>query len=369
MNILIHYIAYPFLIFASATIVFDTIHYLLHRWHDNSFRLLRHFSKMHWDHHLFFNNQLTINQIYEGQNLKHHVIPEYITQVAITWVYYILFPLESIIITLAFETIIFATVLYLRGQDPNHRDNTKLKKFNNQPLVTTSYHGYHHLFPNNYFSSYFKIFDWVKGSAMQLNGKRIVLTGAGGALGAALLELLKGEQVASITTLKYQVDYSENNFDALDDKLCNKDILILAHGSKQNAMWANCISFQEIIKRYLDLNSKMQHLPEVWGVGSEIECHPAILPSVYEYKKSKRTYARWVRKFTAQKRVIYRHIVPAAFHSGMGYGLMTAKFVARSIIFLAKRDCRYIPITYSGIALLNYFKFKLLGGFISKPTV
>lgn len=354
------YWLYAAIIFFSATVVFDVIHYLLHIWRDSRFSVLRYFAKMHWGHHEFLNQQLEINPDFQAANIKYHVIPEYVTQVMITVLYLWVFPWVSVAIALAFETMVFSIALATKGVDPNHLPKRHLKKPHNFPIVGPHYHGYHHVYPNSYFSSYIKIVDWILGAAMELKGKRIVISGAGGGLGSALVKQLKVEGVASIDTLKYGLDYRQGDFSKIDEKLIDKDILILAHGAKRDAMWANCTSFQTIIERFLELNKDHLTVPEVWGAGSEIECHPAVLPAFYPYKRSKRAYANWTKQYMPRQRVIYRHIVPAAFTSNMGVGLMSSAFVAKTIISRAKRDWRYIPITYTGIAWLNYIKYRLM---------
>jgi hypothetical protein len=41
----------------------------------------------------------------------------------------------------------------------------------------------------------------------------------------------------------------------------------------------------------------------------------------------------------------------------MGPGLMSASFAAKVTLFLLKRGFKYVPVTYTGIAFINYFRF------------
>jgi hypothetical protein len=50
-------------------------------------------------------------------------------------------------------------------------------------------------------------------------------------------------------------------------------------------------------------------------------------------------------------------LVHSAFISPMGPGLMTANFAAAYTLFLLKRGFRYVPVTYTGFAYLNYLRF------------
>ena len=46
----------------------------------------------------------------------------------------------------------------------------------------------------------------------------------------------------------------------------------------------------------------------------------------------------------------------SAFTSPMGPGLMSGRTCARVALFLIRRGARYVPVTYTGVALWNYFK-------------
>jgi hypothetical protein len=76
-----------------------------------------------------------------------------------------------------------------------------------------------------------------------------------------------------------------------------------------------------------------------------------------EYRRSKLAYARHARRYYADRDLIYRHIVPSSFRSKMGPGLISGETAARWSLFLIRRGFRYVPVTYTGIALINYFKF------------
>jgi hypothetical protein len=41
----------------------------------------------------------------------------------------------------------------------------------------------------------------------------------------------------------------------------------------------------------------------------------------------------------------------------MGPGLISGKMAARIAMFFIRRGARYVPVTYTGIAFINYFKF------------
>jgi hypothetical protein len=96
----------------------------------------------------------------------------------------------------------------------------------------------------------------------------------------------------------------------------------------------------------------------VWAVGSEIECHPCFgIKNIKIYAASKRHFAQKAHEYFHDRDIQYRHMVHSAFWSPMGPGLMTANVAAMATMFFLKRGFKYIPVTYTGFAYLNYFRF------------
>lgn len=221
-----------------------------------------------------------------------------------------------------------------------------------------SYPVEYHVHPDRYFGSVITLFDRLFGTGCQVAGRTVALTGASGAFGAPLKAILEREG-ATVLPLKYGVDYRYGDYAGADEALRRADILVLAHGSKvKDAMAANCDSFLALIDRFRELKRSSRFPPEVWAVGSEIECHPSWGNAELQiYLESKRAYARHARRFFHQADFLYRHIVPSAFTSPMGKGLISGATAARWAWLFICRGFRYVPVSYSGIALLNYFKF------------
>jgi hypothetical protein len=211
----------------------------------------------------------------------------------------------------------------------------------------------HQQFPNRYFGF---PFDWVFATGCAVRGRRFALSGASGAFGAPFKALLEARG-GIVAPLKFGVDYTYDDCSRSDPALQSADVLVLAHGAKgENAMRANCDSFLALIDRFLAA-SKGRRV-EIWAVGSEIEAHPAWgNKELQVYLESKRAYARRARRFFWDARFVYRHIVPSAFTSPMGPGLISGSLAARWAWFFISRGFRYVPVSYTGIALVNYFKF------------
>lgn len=346
--------------FLLGTVVYDVLHYFLHLFLKSKNKLLRLIGSTHSAHHRFFSASLHIDPTWMRKNILSHVIVEYSTQLGTSLFCLLFFHPAAVMIAIAFETFLFLLVLWYRGEDAHHKPYTFLPAYRGGLFVTADYHALHHVYPHNFYSSYIKLIDCVLGTAQQLAGKRIAMTGASGALGSHMKKLLE-KAGAEVTTFKYGVDYTYDDYEKLREPLTKTDILFLCHGSKyENAQQANCDSFIRIIELFKSVHQRELLPKEVWGVGSEIECHPCFgIKKLKVYADSKRNYARQARLYYRDRDIQYRHIVHSAFTSSMGPGLMSANVAAFVTLFFLKRGFRYIPVTYTGFAFLNYFRFVL----------
>ena len=345
-------------LFLAASFVFDCIHYLLHRMMNSGSPFLRRIGGLHGAHHQFLGEDMQLNKDFVGSNIGKHVIPEFITQVIVTLAFLLLVSPEPVVIAVAFETIVFMVVMFLKGVDGNHRPLARLLSPAKTFFITPHYHAFHHVFPDSCFSSWTRLFDILFGTAVQIRGKRIAMTGARGSFGKGMKQLLEKLGPKSLVTFQYGKDYTYDDYRKIFSELENVDILILCHGAKtENAMEANNTSCVKIIDRFIQVSKTRLVPPEVWAIGSEIELHPAIFQSEIPYRDSKRRFAKAAARYYRDRKIIYRHIVPASFSSKMGPGLISGLTAARVALFFIKRGYFYIPVTYTGMAVLNYFKF------------
>lgn len=347
------------MVFLISTVVYDVLHFFLHLCLRSNNKLLQLIGRLHNAHHRFFPVTLIINSKYTQQNLIRHVLLEYLTQSFATLLFLFFLNPYAVYIALLFEFCLFLAIwFYWRGADLHHRQYTLLPSYRGGFFVSAAYHALHHIYPNNFYSGYVKVLDYLLGTAMQIRGKHIMLTGASGALGSNMKILLEKEG-AIVTPVKFGVDYHYDNYDKLKSILAETDILFLCHGSKyENAQQANCDSFIQMIEIFKTARKRDLIPLEIWGVGSEIECHPCFgIKKLKVYAASKRNYAKQARKYFHSSEIQYRHIVHSAFWSRMGPGLMSAKFAAVATLFFLKRGFKYIPVTYTGFAFLNYLRF------------
>lgn len=255
-------------------------------------------------------------------------------------------------------------------------------KFTSLParwLVNRPYHWRHH-FDNQdaYFSGTLTVVDKLLGTALSLKNKRIAVTGASGTLGRALLTQLHlaGAKVTALTTsnsqmtldisgselpiktLTWQVGQEEN----LRAELAKIDILVLNHGINVHGQRdASAIAksyeinafsglrlmelFFETIKSDRDMISK-----EVWVNTSEAEVNPAFSPL---YELSKRTMGDLVTMRRLDAPCVVRKLILGPFKSNLNpIGVMSADWVAKQIVNLARRDFRNIIVTINPLTFI-----------------
>jgi hypothetical protein len=290
------------------------------------------------------------------------VIPEYATQMFGCALGFAVLDTIPVILVMAIFTVLFASVIAQKGNDRSHVPFPRIPVARWPLFVGARYHVMHHVYPESHMSSYTKLFDILMGTACQIRGRRVALTGASGSFGSAMKDLLE-RAGAVVVTLKFGVDWTYDDYSGADSALEGADILVLAHGAKgEQAMQANCASFLTLIDRFKSLTQDRQVPVEVWAVGSEIECHPAFgIPSLRAYAQSKRAYAQAAARLMLDHGFLYRHIVPSAFRSQMGPGLLSGRTAAAITLWLIRRGFRYVPVTYTGIAFVNFISFFLRG--------
>jgi hypothetical protein len=344
-------------LYAGAAFIGDIVHQFLHWAARARWPILARLGGMHEAHHQFMGPDLRINRKHQTQNLLSHRVPEYLTLVLATSAGFWILPRAVVLLTMAFETTLVLIGTLRGGLDSNHQEKRPRRWSHLGLMVGPMYHGLHHMFPESYMGSVTRLFDVLFAKGCQIRGRRFAVTGASGALGAPLVRILE-RRGGHVTSLKFGRDYDYDDYSRLDPALAQADVLVLCHGSKvQNAMQANCDSFVAIIERYR-LHQKGLRPLEVWAVGSEIEAHPAWGDRDLEiYLRSKRAFARHARRYFHDVEMLYRHIVPSAFTSPMGKGLMSGRAAATTAMFFISRGFRYIPVTYTGIAFLNWFRF------------
>ena len=347
------------LAFVASTALFDALHWILHKWERSSIPLLRTFSSWHWVHHKFLGLDMQINPAYARANIWFHILPEYLTSMAGTLVFLLVFPWPPIAAVAVIRTVMLGMTLREEGLDYNHMSMDRVGGQQGLLWVDNNYHAMHHVYPHNFFSSFANVFDMIAGTSCQIEGRRFLVTGASGAFGSAMVATLT-RLGGVVETAKSGVDFTAGNYGAMQEKLLRADVLVLAHGAKTEDCWnANNVTFRELTELFIDLGKARLTPPEVWALGSEVEFHGDMgMDELKAYSASKRAFALRARDYYRSDALIYRHIVPSSFTSPMGKGAMTAQAAVSVALFFIRRGFRYVPVTLTGLALLNYFRFR-----------
>jgi len=348
-------------IFVVSTLLFDILHYLLHRWEKSRFKLLRTFSSWHWVHHKFLDMKLDIHPGYVRQNFWFHILPEFVTGLVGTLLFLFVFPWPAVVANVVLRIVLLVGTIKEEGMDFNHMAMDRVD--GQRPLwwVNNSYHALHHVHPHNFFSSFFNLFDLLFGTGNQIAGRRFLLTGASGAYGSAMKERLEREG-AIVETAKSGVDFSAGNYERMREKLERADVLILAHGAKSDDCWnANYRTAVDLTELFIEIGKDRLTPPEVWGLGSEVELHGDLgMEELKDYAASKRAFAARALDFYKSNALVYRHIVPSSFTSAMGKGAMSAQTAVGITLFFIKRGFTYVPVTFTTLACWNYFRFRFI---------
>jgi hypothetical protein len=345
--------------FIVSTALFDALHWLLHRWEKSPNPLLRKFSSWHWVHHKFLGLDMQVNPEYARLNIWFHILPEYLTSMIGTALFLLVFPWPPIVAVAILRTIMLGMTLREEGLDYNHMSMDRVGGKQSLWWVNNNYHAMHHVYPNNFFSSFANVFDLLAGTGCQIEGRRFLVTGASGAFGGALVKALE-KRGGIVETAKSGVDFSAGEYAGMKQKLERADVLVLSHGAKSDDCWnANYTTFRDLIETFTELGKDRLAPPEVWALGSEVEFHGDMgLAELKDYSASKRAFAARARRYYRSDDLIYRHIVPSSFTSAMGKGAMSAETAVGIALFFITRGFKYVPVTLTGLAVLNFFRFR-----------
>ena len=200
--------------------------------------------------------------------------------------------------------------------------------------------------------------------------RRVAVTGAGGALGAALRKGLqrRGATVVGVSRgpapendgpIQDWLVWNGQIDAALEALLLDVDILVINHGvnplGRRDAvaiaetLQANLVSAQALIGLFLrqsrQLPDQRRGRRELWVNTSEAEVGPAFSP-VYEV--SKRSLGALLTLQSLDAPCTVRRLVLGPFRSGLNpYGPMSAGFVAERILDLAAWDLRLIIVSFN----------------------
>jgi monoglucosyldiacylglycerol epimerase len=241
--------------------------------------------------------------------------------------------------------------------------------------VNRSYHWRHHFDNTNaYYAGLFPLSDQILGTALSLQGKTVAVTGASGTLGRALIaELAKqGAKPIALTTSANSdipgatkvISWRAGQEAELREVFQKIDILLINHGINvmgdksvraiEQSLEVNALSGWRMMEVFLETvdNRTGRATKEVWVNTSEAEVNPAFSPL---YEISKRLMGDLINLRRSDAPCIIRKLVLGPFKSNLNpVGVMSASAIARSILFLAKRDIRNIIVTINPLTYLLF---------------
>ncbi|RCJ25412.1 sterol desaturase [Nostoc sp. ATCC 43529] len=338
-------------------------------------------AKWHNKHHMAYRRDLSVVslKIYQESQLYHDILESSLLVVALTLTALIV-PQRGLWLGVAYAcTFLYgACVRYFQGKidtDYNHLPGP-LETIPSIWWVNRSYHWRHHFDDvNAYYSGVFPLVDKILGTALSLKGKTVALTGASGALGQALTaELVKcnakvvalttnPEKLAEQTGVKV-ITWQLGNEAELKESLQKIDILIINHGVNvytsrtpdaiNSSYEVNTFSALRLMDIFLATvtGPQAKATKEIWVNTSEAEVSPALSPL---YELSKRALGDIVTLKRLDGNCIIRKLILGPFKSQLNpYGVMSARQVARVVLFLAKRDLRNIIVTINPLTYLLF---------------
>jgi monoglucosyldiacylglycerol epimerase len=370
-----------------AEIIRDVYHFISHHWPP--------LYRQHVWHHRVFRRDLTFasQKIYQEAHW-HNDLPECLVMLGfglgLWWICQIFTPEYTPAVSLGIiYTLLFLVSCIARGSgsdwarevtDSTHKPGAFLsppaKWFVNRP-----YHWRHHFDDDKaYYCGIFTLVDKVMGTALSLKGKTIAVTGASGTLGKALIQQLHRAgakvialssqsqpvqiaidgQLTQINTITWQIG-REAELSSILEKV---DILILNHGINVHqertseaiarSYQVNTFSQIELMEAFFSTvcSDRDIALKEVWVNTSEAEVNPAFSPL---YELTKRALGDIVTLKRLDAPCIVRKLILGPFKSDLNpVGIMSADWVAKQIVALAKRDARNIIVTINPLTYLLF---------------
>jgi hypothetical protein len=294
-------------LFLASTVVFDVVHWALHRMLRARAGWLRALAWPHSVHPRWLDRQLSTRWEYQRLNIWCHIVPEYLTQIAFSALCLTVLPAGPVMATVVLQTVVFLLILRERGLDLNHRAIAVLDAYPPAIYCPPAYHALHHVHPDAHMSAYLKVVDWLAGTGAQIAGRRYAVAGEtplGRALAAAL------DAAGALAT---DADAAE--------------MLIVAEPRLDRGA---------LIEAYLDVAQSRQVPPEVWAVQERVDDGLA------------RHYYRDVR-------VVYRAlVVPDVAQLDDA----AARRVAGRVLRAVQRGFNFVPARSGPLGLAELWRFR-----------
>jgi hypothetical protein len=307
-----------------ATLVFDVVHFSLHRCASSSHRMLRAAGALHDVHHRFLDTRLCIHRELIAANAWCHVVPEFLVQVTVTCLLGMFFSKEALMVALGIEILVFLLIIKpTPGFDINHHPIDQLKAYRPLYFCVPEYHLLHHVYPRAYFSSWIKTLDHLLGTGVCLQDRTVYITGRDTVFGKRLAEKM---QEAGCRLMPA---------DSKSADLHAADILVLCHHPESND------DYQRMVESYCQMHKAAKTPGEIWALSQQDEFS----------RPASAAYAAFARRLFSAEQVIYRHLVACHTHPDA--------HAADALLHKIRKGFNYVPERWSAAMLKHYGQFVL----------
>jgi sterol desaturase/sphingolipid hydroxylase (fatty acid hydroxylase superfamily) len=374
----LQFVAWGFLSILIAEVIRDSYHAACHH--------VQWLSKWHNKHHQVYKRDLSIVSLeaYKDSQLYHDIVESILLLIIIGAIAIVFQPVGLWLGVLYAATFLYgASLRYFLGKietDYNHKPGA-LSVIPSTWWVNRTYHWRHHFDDvNAYYSGVFPIVDKILGTALSLKGKTVAITGASGTLGQALTTQLiaNNAKVIALTTNPENIvpqprltalSWESGKEEELRSRLQKVDILIINHGINvhgsrtssdiDKSFEVNTFSAVRLMDVFFSTvtGANDKATKEIWINTSEAEVSPALSPL---YELSKRTLGNIITLKRLDSPCTIRKLILGPFKSQLNpYGVMSARQVAKGIVFFARRDFRNIIVTVNPLTYI-FFPIKEL---------
>jgi sterol desaturase/sphingolipid hydroxylase (fatty acid hydroxylase superfamily) len=378
MTYAMQFVAWGFLSILIAEVIRDSYHAACHH--------VQWLSKWHNKHHQVYKRDLSIISLeaYKDSQLYHDIVESILLLILIGAIAIVFQPVGLWLGVLYAATFLYgASLRYFLGKvetDYTHKPGA-LSVIPSVWWVNRTYHWRHHFDDvNAYYSGVFPLVDKILGTALSLKGKTVAITGASGTLGQALTtELIANNaKVVALTTNPEKIveqpkvsviPWESGKEEELLQRLQKVDILIINHGINvhgsrtssdiNKSFEVNAFSAVRLMDVFFSTvtGADAKATKEIWINTSEAEVSPALSPL---YELSKRTLGNIITLKRLDSPCTIRKLILGPFKSNLNpYGVMSARQVAKGIVFLARRDFRNIIVTVNPLTYI-FFPIKEL---------
>jgi hypothetical protein len=306
-------------VFLASTVVFDVVHATLHACLRARAAPLRALGSLHGWHHRFADCDLQIHEEWTRQNLRWHVIPEYLTHVSFSALLLLVLPTRWVIGALAIQTLVFVLILRARGMDINHRSIRHLRAYPPSYFCMPQYHALHHAWVDAHYSSWIKTLDHALGTGTQLAGRSVAWAESAGGKDDAFASAL-ADELARIGARPLGAAHDDH------EGLRDLDILVVRGDAGES------------VGRFAKETVARRLPPEVWAVAPR---------------------AATTTRYWRDPRVLYRHLdVPAEARRDPA----AARTAARRTLSGVRRGFNWVPAAGWVRGFVHYLQVRWLGG-------